>query len=81
MPQTMKRSQLLVDKLVQARKDKHLTQQDVADRMGVHVRFVQRIEANVGDRQIGVFFRYAEAVGASIDFEVAFNETELVNGL
>lgn len=67
--------------LVQARKDKGLTQQNVADKMGVNVRFVQRIEADQGNRQVDVFYRYASAIGAAIEFEVVFTDAEEVNGL
>jgi ribosome-binding protein aMBF1 (putative translation factor) len=44
-----------------------LTQKDVAERMGVHVTFVQKIEGNVGDRQASAFDRYATALGIKLE--------------
>jgi transcriptional regulator with XRE-family HTH domain len=69
-----------IKELVKARRRVRLTQQDVANRMGCHVTFVQRIEANKGDRQISQLFRYAEAVGCTLGFYVD-NPTQEITGL
>lgn len=59
----------LVAALVKLRKERGLTQREVAERMGCHITFVQRIEANKGDRQVSQLFRYAEeGLGQEIGF-------------
>ncbi|MFZ2241947.1 MAG: helix-turn-helix transcriptional regulator [Gordonia amarae] len=61
----------LVDRLVQLRKDKGLSQQDVAGAMGVTQSAVARIESGERDPRLSTLRRYAHAVGALIEHTVS----------
>lgn len=61
----------LVDQLVRLRKDKGLSQQDVADAMGVTQPAVARIESGERDPRLSTLRRYAHAVGALIEHTVS----------
>ena len=71
----------LVKELVAARHRREMTQKELAERMGCHVTFVQRIEGNKGDRQVSQLFRYAEALGVKIGFYINDNIYSEVTGL
>ncbi|GAB04115.1 helix-turn-helix domain-containing protein [Gordonia amarae] len=66
----------LVDRLVQLRKDKRLSQQDVADAMGVTQSAVARIESGERDPRLSTLRRYAHAVGALIEHSVSSYDHE-----
>lgn len=66
----------LVDRLVQLRKDKGLSQQDVADAMGVTQSAVARIESGERDPRLSTLRRYAHAVGALIEHTVSAYDHE-----
>lgn len=59
--------------LVAERTRQGLTQKQVAERMGVHVTFVQKIEGNVGDRQASQFDRYAAALGIKLEVKPGYD--------
>lgn len=60
----------LVTELINIRRDGHLSQQDVADRLGVSQSAVARIESGERDPRLSTLRRYALAVGASVHHEV-----------
>jgi transcriptional regulator with XRE-family HTH domain len=51
--------------LRQARLDRKMTQEEVAERSGVHATEVSRIESGKRDPQVSTVQRLAEAVGLS----------------
>ena len=51
----------------QARVGANLTQQEVADALGVHVQTYQRMESHPGDITINQGKHFAEVVGVSFD--------------
>ncbi len=51
----------------QARVGANMTQQDVADRLGVHVQTYQRMESHPGDVTIRQGRAFAEIVGLKFD--------------
>ncbi|MFP5388763.1 MAG: helix-turn-helix domain-containing protein [Thermoleophilia bacterium] len=51
--------------LRRARLDREMTQEDVAERSGVHATEVSRIESGKRDPQVSTVERLAEAVGVS----------------
>jgi transcriptional regulator with XRE-family HTH domain len=63
------RPEELAQALTAQRKQLHITQQQVADRMGKHLSFVQGIEYNPGvNRKIETYIAYAEAIGMKLVF-------------
>jgi DNA-binding XRE family transcriptional regulator len=56
----------LIDQLVHIRKDKGLTQAEVAERMGTTPRKVAALEAVDSDPRLSTLRRYALAVGAVV---------------
>lgn len=57
-------------KLAEARRAAGLTQQELADKAGVHISHVQRIEAGTSQPTVDVLKRLAEALQVSIDLLV-----------
>jgi transcriptional regulator with XRE-family HTH domain len=57
-------------KLAEARRAAGLTQQELADKAGVHISHVQRIEAGTSQPTVDVLKRLAEALRVSIDLLV-----------
>lgn len=71
----------LINDLISLRHKAGLTQRQVADKMGVHLTMVQRIENKKTDeRTLGTLFKYAEAVGAGVDLS-AYQLEQPVTGL
>ena len=64
----------LIDKLVEARKEKGLTQQDIADATGLQRANVSRFERKTYAPSIEIMTKYAAALGKRIDFELKDNE-------
>lgn len=63
-----KPQEVLVNELVKLRQDAGLTQREVAERMGVHLTMVQRIENRKKDeRTLGTLIKYADAINAELD--------------
>lgn len=60
----------LLEELVKFRRERHLTQQDVAASMGIDKSGVSRIEGGERDLLLSTLRRYAMAIGAVIDHEV-----------
>ncbi|GAA1022084.1 MULTISPECIES: helix-turn-helix domain-containing protein [Amycolatopsis] len=60
----------LIDSLVQIRDKRNLTQSDVAERMDTTQSSVSNFERQGGDPKVSTLFRYADAVGADLDFIV-----------
>lgn len=56
--------------LIAARREAGLTQQDVADRMGVSQQAVHKLERYDADPRLSTIERYANAVGALIEHRV-----------
>lgn len=63
----------LVDALAAARRARGMTVRDVADRMGVKVSTVARLEAPGSSVRLGMVRRYAHAVGADVTYTVTIN--------
>jgi transcriptional regulator with XRE-family HTH domain len=61
----------LVDRLVEIRKAGRMSQQDVADAMGISQSAVARIESGARDPRLSTLRRYAHAVGALVTHSVA----------
>lgn len=71
----------LINDLITLRKKAGLTQRQVAEKMGVHLTMVQRVENRKTDeRTLGTLFKYADAVGARIDLN-AYQLEEPITGL
>ncbi len=69
---------LLIDRLVDIRRSRGLSQAQVAEAIGIHRSGVCKFEANsaTANPTLEVLLRYAHAVGASIDLDVRrFEET------
>lgn len=60
----------LMDRLVGIREKYGLTQADVAARMGTTQSSVSNIERQAGDPRVSTLLRYADAVGAELDFNI-----------
>lgn len=59
-------SQQIIALLVVERKRQKLTQADLAFMAGWSKSFVTKIEQGLGDRQISVYQRYAQALGKNL---------------
>lgn len=59
----------LVDELVQIRKARGLSMQDVADELQISRQAVSKIERASRDPRISTLIRYAMAIGAHISFD------------
>lgn len=62
-------------RLVQIRKAKNLTQQALADSMGIHVNQIKRYESGQSDPSLDALVRLARALHVSLD-ELVFDESE-----
>lgn len=60
----------LIDHLIELRKQKRMTQKDVAERMGVKQPTVSGFENQDSDPRISTLQRFARAVGARVCLEV-----------
>lgn len=60
----------LFDDLACLRKERRLTQADVAERMGTDQATVSRIESRTADVHMSTLRRYAKAIGANITYTV-----------
>lgn len=60
----------MVADLVRLRKDRRLTQQDVADKMGIDKSGVSRIESGLRDLQLSTLRRYLMAIDAVVKHEI-----------
>ncbi|MDR1417008.1 MAG: helix-turn-helix domain-containing protein [Prevotellaceae bacterium] len=56
-------SQILLD----ARKDARLTQQELAERIGVNKSYISRIEKGATVPSVATFYRIASALGRSVE--------------
>ncbi len=63
----------LIERLVQVRRDRGLTQQDVAERMGRSQPNVSAFERVGGDPHLSTIRRYAVAVGAQVRWQVVLD--------
>ncbi|WP_243077346.1 helix-turn-helix domain-containing protein [Microbacterium sp. SS28] len=64
----------LLSSLVQVRKDLSLSQQDVADRLGVTQPTVAAFERSDADPKLSTIRRYAHAVGAIVTHSVEIDQ-------
>jgi len=71
----MVRSMNLATRLVVLRKEKGLTQQEMADRIGLHVNQVRRYEAGSAQPSLEALKKIAVALSVTIDF-LAFGPEE-----
>jgi len=62
-------------RLVQIRKSKNLTQQALADSMGIHVNQIKRYESGQSDPSLDALVRLARALHVSLD-DLVFDESE-----
>jgi len=60
----------MIADLVQLRRDRGLTQQDVADKMGINKSGVSRIESGLRDLQLSTLRRYLMALDAVAKHEI-----------
>lgn len=63
-----KRRRMRLDRLIEARKMHHLTQHDLAEKIGVNVRQVARYENGENNPTIDVVIRIAKTLQISIDW-------------
>jgi len=64
-------------RVAEARRACGLTQSDLADKAGVHISHIQRIEAGTSQPTVDVLKRVAEALGVSIDHLVLDRASEV----
>lgn len=64
--------------LIRARRERGLTQQDVAERLGVSQPTVAAFERYDNDPRLSTIIRYAHGVGVLIDFDVTPDRGQLV---
>jgi len=50
-----------------ARKSAHLTQEELANRLGANKSYISRIENGKTEPKVSTFYRIAEALGLSVD--------------
>ena len=60
-------SQILLD----ARKNAHLTQQELAERIGVNKSYISRIEKGITIPSVATFYRIVNALGLTVDLSPA----------
>ena len=64
-------------RVASARRERGLTQGELADKTGVHISHIQRIEAGTSQPTVDVLKRVAEALGVSIDHLVLDRASEV----
>lgn len=67
----------LIERLVQVRRDRGLTQRDVAERMGCSQPNVSAFERVGGDPHMSTVRRYAVAAGARIHWQVTVEQSPI----
>jgi len=75
MGSILRLSPMFRTRLVQIRKAKNLTQQALADSMGIHVNQIKRYEAGHTDPSLDALVRLARALHVSLD-DLVFDESE-----
>lgn len=65
---TKRKTKMRLDRLVEARKSKGLTQSEFAEKIGVHARQVARYEIGENNPTIDVVIKMAKALDCSIDW-------------
>lgn len=65
---TKRKKQMRLDRLIEARKSKGLTQAEFAERIGVHARQVARYEVGENNPTIDVVIKMAKTLDCSIDW-------------
>ena len=78
--QLVENDRALLRRLIQLRSDQGLTQQDVADRMGVTQPTVAKFEAYDSNPTLASIRRYAHAIGALIKHVVTTDEERRRDG-
>lgn len=78
--QLVENDRALLRRLIQLRGDQGLTQQDVADRMGVTQPTVARFEAYDSNPTLASIRRYAHAIGALVTHVVTTDEERRRDG-
>ena len=63
-------SDALVDELVALRKKKRLTQQDVADMIGIPRANISRIERKLYTPTLGLLMKYADSLGKTLQIQM-----------
>lgn len=53
--------------ILDARKQEHMTQSDLAKKVGTDKTYISRIEKGVIEPGVGMFFRIIEALGLKVD--------------
>lgn len=69
----------LMDRLVSLRKKQGMTQQDIADQLGISRVAVTRLESESRDPRLSTLIRYAYAVGAELDVTVGVVDHPVVS--
>jgi len=62
---------MICNKLRDVRRRKKLTQQQVADGLGVDRKWVSRVENHPRDLPMSTFYRYAAALGVTITLNIS----------
>ena len=68
-------------RLTEVRKDKKMSQEEIAKKVGVHGAVIGRYERDEVKPSIDVATKMAEALGVSLDYLVGFADYELDNAL
>lgn len=76
--ETRRTSDILVDQLIQKRKELHLTQQDIADATGIKRPNIARIEGKRYTPTLEVLNRYADCLGMRVELTLEQKDAKAV---
>lgn len=68
----------LRSELVRVRRQRKLTQKDVADQLGVSPQAIQKLERYDADPKLSTLRRYANAIGALVEHRVCLDEGQSI---
>lgn len=71
------RIDLLGEAIRQARKERHLTQEQLGELVGVQKAQISKIENSVKNARLETILKVFEALGAKVNFNVELNKQEL----
>jgi transcriptional regulator with XRE-family HTH domain len=72
---------VLKDRLQQLRKEKDISRNELADKIGVHVNIVGRYERGEAKPSLDIVIKLAQTLGVSIDYLVGIKSDEVDNNV
>jgi len=72
---------VLKDRLQQLRKEKDISRNELADKIGVHVNIVGRYERGEAKPSLDIVIKLAQTLGVSIDYLVGVKADEVDNNV